>query len=305
MHILKLANQKKFLLLLISTLVLASGTAIGATLFNTPEGGYLLCVNKSTKVVTYPESQKCPTGFKRLVLGARGLKGELGPQGEVGLQGLLGPQGLIGPAGKDGLPGIPGLPGSSGAQGPAGASGSPGLYKIYDRNNELVGNLLGSSNGVTSFDVMTPGGYSYSYDINGTIYDAGIDVWFLDNACAGTPYVETRAIHRYIGDGAVDYNQRMYSATKPIVMLKGLGTDNRANNFATDRVFIPASESRTATTFYTVGDYMSNSQTPGCYPYTVLSGVGRLGDATRFDITELLPFTGTLRTRFTGLLQIR
>ena len=302
MRILKVARQKKFAFLLIWSLVLASGTAIGANLLNTPEGGYLLCVNKSTKVVTYPESQKCPAGFKKLVLGARGLKGEIGPQGEVGLQGLVGPQGLIGASGKDGLPG---LPGASGAPGPAGAAGSAGLYKVYDKNNELVGNLLGSSNGVTSFDVMTPGGFSYSYDINGTIYDSGIDVWFLDNACAGTPYVETRAIHRYIGDGAVDYNQRMYSATKPIVMLKGLGTDSRSNNFATDRVFIPASESRTATTFYTVGDYMSNSQTPGCYPYTVLSGAGRLGDETQFDITELLPFTGTLRIRFAGLLQVR
>jgi hypothetical protein len=302
MRILKLAKQKKFAFLLISSLVLASGTAIGANLLNTPEGGYLLCVNKSTKVVTYPESQKCPAGFKKLVLGARGLKGELGPQGEVGLQGLVGPQGLIGATGKDGLPG---LPGASGAPGPAGAAGSAGLYKVYDKNNELVGNLLGTYDYGRTLAVHTPGGFFESYDMNGTIIQSGIDVWFLDNACAGTAYVETRAIHRYMGDGFVDYSQKMYSSTKPLVMLKGLGTENLSNNFATDRVFIPATESRTATTFYTVGDYMSNSQTPGCYPYTVLSGAGRLGDETQFDITELLPFTGTLRIRFAGSLQIR
>ena len=52
--------------------VLAGGTAYSANLFNTPDTGYLLCVNKKTKVVTYPAAQKCPTGTSQLILGAQG-----------------------------------------------------------------------------------------------------------------------------------------------------------------------------------------------------------------------------------------
>lgn len=196
------------------------------------------------------------------------------------------------------------MPGGSGPSGPAGAQGAAGFFKVYDKNNDLVGTLLGSSSNATAFDVLTPGGYVQSYDLNGIIIQSGIDVWFLDSNCSGTPYVETRMLYRYVGDGAFDFNQRMYSATRPLVMLKATGPDVLANNFQTDKTFIPDSESRTATTFYTVGDYMSNSQTPGCYPYLANSNVGRVGNVSHFDLTELLPFTGTLRLRFAGLVRI-
>jgi hypothetical protein len=304
-------GNRKFIVGILVGALLASGTAVGANLLNTPEGGYLLCVNKTTKVVTFPNAQKCANGFTKLILGAKGIPGEIGPQGLVGPEGPTGPtgaQGIPGSNGKDGLPGkdgAPGVPGGSGSSGPAGPAGVPGLFKVYDKNNELVGTLLGSSNTGTTFDVITPGGFAQSYDINGIINSSQLDVWFLDSACTGTPYAETRSLHRYLGDGVVDYNQKMYSDTKPVVMLKGSETYNPTNNFSTDRIFVPAAESRTATTIYTVTDYMSNSQTMGCYPYLTMSGAGRLGSETIFKVTELLPFTGTLRLRFAGSLSVR
>jgi hypothetical protein len=307
---LKTAGNRKFILGVVIGSLLATGTAVGASILNTPEGGYLLCVNKTTKAVTYPAAQKCPTGFTRLVLGARGLQGETGAVGEIGAMGPIGPTGAPGAIGAEGKPGLagkdgaPGAPGGSGSSGPAGAQGSAGFFKVYDKNNELVGTLLGSSYYGTTFDVITPGGYAQSYDINGSIIQPGIDVWFLDSNCSGTPYVETRALYRSLGDGAVDFNQRMYSAIKPLVMLKGIETYNSTNNFQTDKTFVPASESRTATTFYTVADYMSNSQILGCYPYQANSNEGRLAGLSEFDLTELLPFTGTLRHRFVGSLRV-
>jgi len=309
MMFLKSAANHKFVLGLVIGTLFASGTAVAANLLNTPEGGYLLCVNKSTKIVSYPAAQKCPTGFTRLLLGARGLPGEpgevgeTGPQGPTGAQGLVGAEGKPGPAGKDGAPGTPG-PGGFGSPGPAGAQGPAGFFKVYDRNNEIVGTLVGSSNNGTTFDVITPGGYALSYDISGVILHSGTDVWYLDSNCSGTPYVETRELYRSLGDGAIDYNQRMYSASKPLVMLKATTVNNLSNNFQTDKTFVPISESRTATTIYTVGDYMSNSQTPGCYPYNANSNEGRLAGVSQFDLTELVPFTGALRLRFAGLLRV-
>lgn len=37
-------------------------SAIAVNVNNTPEGGYLLCANNRTKVVTFPGSLKCPSG---------------------------------------------------------------------------------------------------------------------------------------------------------------------------------------------------------------------------------------------------
>lgn len=298
-------GNRKFIVGLILGALFASGTAFGANLLNTPESGYLLCINKTTKVVTFPNAQKCASGFTRLILGARGIPGEIGPQGLMGLSGPQGAPGIDGKDGKDGKDGEPGMPGSFGSSGPAGPTGAAGFFRVYDKNNELVGTLLGSSNSGTTFDVITPGGFAQSYDLNGIINTSQIDAWFLDSSCSGTPYAETKALYRYIGDGAVDYNQKMYSESKPIVMLKEINSSYPTNNFSIDRVFVPAPESTTATTIYTVTDYMSNSQTPGCYPYSVMSGSGRLGSETIFQVTELLPFTGSLRLRFTGLLSVR
>jgi len=296
-------SNAKFISGLVIGLVLAGGTAYSANLFNTPETGYLLCINKKTKAVTYPATQKCPTGTNRLVLGAKGAQGEIGITGEQGLQGIQGLQGMQGKDGKDGINGLPGSPGGSGAPG---ANGQPGLFKVYDRNGDLVGSLLGSSSGGTSLDVLTPGGFLKQYDVNGTASRSGMDVWFLDSNCTGTAYVETRNLYRSLGDGNIDFNQRMYSSTNPIIFLKGLPTFEQSNNFSVDKVFVPVAESRTATTIYTPTDYFSGSaNTLGCFAYPASDPGGRFGVITNFDVTELQPFTGDLRIRFAGPLVIR
>jgi len=299
-------SNAKFISGLVIGLVLAGGTAYSANLFNTPEAGYLLCIDKKTKVVTYPATQKCPTGTNRLVLGAKGAKGEIGLTGEQGLQGIQGIQGLPGLPGKDGKDGINGLPGSPGGSGAPGANGQPGFFKVYDRNGDLVGSLLGSSTAGTFLDVLTPGGFAKLYNRNGVMQDSDMDVWFLDSNCTGTAYVGTRYLYAYMEDGTIDFNQRVFSASNPITFLKGLPTYNLSNNFSVDKLFVPVAESRTATTIYTPTDYFSGSaNTLGCFAYPASDPGGRFGVITNYDVTELQPFTGNLRTRFTGPLVIR
>ncbi len=74
--------------------VLFSGTAVAYSKYtsdNTPEGGYLLCANSKTKVVTFPNKLNCPTGTVALDLGA--VSDTPGPQGPDGIQGEQGPPG--------------------------------------------------------------------------------------------------------------------------------------------------------------------------------------------------------------------
>lgn len=54
---------------------------------NTPETGYLLCVNSKTKAVTFPGVLKCPSGSKPLELGAQGAEGPMGVTGPTGATG--------------------------------------------------------------------------------------------------------------------------------------------------------------------------------------------------------------------------
>jgi len=68
--------------------IMFSGSAFAYTSYlsdNTPQGGYLLCANKRTKAVTFPDKLNCPTGTTALDLGAvSGLEGPVGPQGPAG-----------------------------------------------------------------------------------------------------------------------------------------------------------------------------------------------------------------------------
>ena len=99
--------------LLILTLIVGGVGAHATGLINTQSGGYLVCVNSTTKVVTYPGTSSCSKGNKKLLLGAQGLAGE------NGLTGAAGPIGSTGLTGQQG-------PGGSGATGPAGAAGTNG-----------------------------------------------------------------------------------------------------------------------------------------------------------------------------------
>ena len=54
----------KFFIGLMVGILLAGGVAYSATVNNTPEGGYLLCANNKTRVVTFPSKLSCPSGTK-------------------------------------------------------------------------------------------------------------------------------------------------------------------------------------------------------------------------------------------------
>lgn len=156
-----LSNNRSSLFLLILALVVGGVSAQATGILNTPSGGYLVCVNSSTKVVTHPGTSKCPKGSKKLVLGAQGKAGINGLTGAAGLPGkdgntiwngvtdpastlgapgdmfinsqtktLFGPKNLDGtwPAGVSmvGPAGPTGAQGPSGGSGPAGATGPAG-----------------------------------------------------------------------------------------------------------------------------------------------------------------------------------
>ena len=106
------ANSRFFIGFLISSLLFGSASfAVNAV--NTPESGYVLCVNKKTQAVTFPGTDKCPKGSTQLLLGAQGIPGIKGDKGDTGLAGVNGATGSIGSTGPAGAAGINGLNGSS------------------------------------------------------------------------------------------------------------------------------------------------------------------------------------------------
>jgi hypothetical protein len=67
-----LGNQritaKSAIATLVLSIMLVSTTAIALDANNTPETGYVLCVNKKTKAVTYPASLKCASTETKLLI---------------------------------------------------------------------------------------------------------------------------------------------------------------------------------------------------------------------------------------------
>ena len=145
-----LSRNKSSLFLLVLALIVGGVGAQATGLLNTESGGYLVCVNSKTKVITHPGTSSCPKGSKRLVLGAQGIAGADGktlwngvkdPESTLGAPGdmfintttktLFGPKDLatswpagvsmVGPAGPQG-PGGSGGAGATGATGPAGSN---------------------------------------------------------------------------------------------------------------------------------------------------------------------------------------
>lgn len=86
-------RKKSSVFLLVLALIVCGMSAQAAGILNTKSGGYLLCVNSKTKVVTHPGISSCPSGSRELVLGAQGVAGA------NGLTGATGPVGERGPAG--------------------------------------------------------------------------------------------------------------------------------------------------------------------------------------------------------------
>jgi len=96
-------------------------------LLNTASGGYLVCVNSTTKVVTHPGTSSCPKGSKKLLLGARGAAGTNGLTGATGLPG------------KDGTDGKDGKTLWNGVKDPESTWGAPGDMFINSVTKTLFG----------------------------------------------------------------------------------------------------------------------------------------------------------------------
>jgi len=197
-------HRKRIYIYVTSLLIVVSTTAFGAVLLNTPKAGYLLCINKNTKVVTFPSTQSCPEGYKGLILGAQGpqglqgtagtngVDGATGPQGPVGLNGIAGPTGPQGPQG-------PGGSGPQGPQGPQGPAGSNNRLVVEDSSSNFIGYPV--SLGLGS-DTNTAIGVNQIYDnvliwipsINNAValnLDGTPELWpfyFTTTDCSGTPY---------------------------------------------------------------------------------------------------------------------
>ena len=87
------SNNKSSLFLLIFALIVGGVGAQASGILNTSEGGYLVCVDAKTKVVTHPGTSSCPKGSKKLVLGAQGATGITGAAGLPGKDGMNGKDG--------------------------------------------------------------------------------------------------------------------------------------------------------------------------------------------------------------------
>lgn len=81
------ANQRISAKSAISTLVLSimlvTSTAIALDASNTPDSGYILCVNKKTKAVTYPATLKCASSESKLLIASQ-KQGVLASQTSTG-----------------------------------------------------------------------------------------------------------------------------------------------------------------------------------------------------------------------------
>ena len=81
------SNKTTFIAGLTLGLLFVGTAAYSFNVDNTPTGGYLLCANKKTKVVTFPNKLSCPSGNTSLSMGASGLDGNDGADGMDGSDG--------------------------------------------------------------------------------------------------------------------------------------------------------------------------------------------------------------------------
>lgn len=122
--IILMVRNKVTVLMLSLTLIVGGISAQAAGILNSNEGGYLVCVNSRTKVITHPGKTICPKGSKKLVLGAQGSPG------------LIGATGL---SGKDGRDGADGKTLWNGVKDPESTWGAPGDMFINSVTKTLFG----------------------------------------------------------------------------------------------------------------------------------------------------------------------
>ena len=79
----------------IAGLLVVTG-ATAATTFNNEEVGYTVCIDSKTKASSFPGTEKCKSGQKKLILGAKGVKGDTGASGAAGAAGATGATGATG-----------------------------------------------------------------------------------------------------------------------------------------------------------------------------------------------------------------
>jgi len=90
------SRNKSSLFLLVLALIVGGVGAQATGILNTESGGYLVCVNSKTKVVTHPGTSSCPKGSKKLVLGAQGIAGA---DGKTLWNGVKDPESTLGAPG--------------------------------------------------------------------------------------------------------------------------------------------------------------------------------------------------------------
>lgn len=121
------SRNKSSVFLLVLALIVGGVGAQATGLLNTSSGGYLVCVNSKTKVVTHPGTSSCPKGSKGLVLGVQGVAGANGLTGAAGLPG------------KDGTNGKDGKTLWNGVKDPSPTWGAPGDMFINSVTKTLFG----------------------------------------------------------------------------------------------------------------------------------------------------------------------
>jgi hypothetical protein len=182
--------------LLVLALIVGGVSAQATGILNTPSGGYLVCVNPTTKVVTHPGTSTCPKGSKKLVLGAHGVAGTksksgntlwtgitdptsaIGEPGDMFINSvtrtLFGPKNvtsswpagvsMIGPTGATGPQG-PGGAGPAGPAGPAGSAGAPAA-PAFTLSSSAETRTVNTS--ATGFNIQSTGGAITIFVISAT-----------------------------------------------------------------------------------------------------------------------------------------
>jgi hypothetical protein len=93
------SNNKSSVFLLVLALIVGGVGAQATGLLSTASVGYLVCAKPENRVITHfanSTTAKCPKGFKKVSIGARGIQGVPGLTGATGLPGINGVDGKDG-----------------------------------------------------------------------------------------------------------------------------------------------------------------------------------------------------------------